>query len=362
MSPQVLLHGVEVWRGHFHLGPVTLAIQPGEYLVVVGPSGAGKTVLLETIAGWLEPSAGTVSLGGKPLASVPPRTRRCAFLSQKLPLLPSESFEENLRFGVACRGERADPKLEAHLLEILALTHCRGRRDVRTLSRGEQQRLALAQALLTRPQLLLLDEPTTALDPHKKPELWHLLRALHREFRCTVVHVTHDRNEAFFLGERIAVLLAGKLHQVAPPPTLYHHPADLSVARFFAPENLWPIAEAVAEGATLRVTLASVPVALWLPAGKGGSFVGIRPEEVAIIDPQRPLGPQVQTNLFSAVVEDLVFLDGQSEATLRTHEGLAVTARLPLCSALDRGLSAGQRVTVCLKPRSLYLVSEKSPA
>ena len=354
MSALLRLEQLLVRRGEFTLGPVSLELPQGEYLAVVGPSGAGKTLLLESILGW-QPASGKRLWRGQPWERSRPRV---AYLSQHLPLLPHLSVEQNLLFGLACRRELPDPTLMEHLREVLGLAPYLGRATVSTLSRGEQQRLALAQALLTRPELLLLDEPSTALDPHRKPELWRLLQRLHRELGLTVLHVTHDRQEAFFLGQRIAVVLGGKLEQLAPPEELYRRPATLAVAQFFAPENLWPVASVVQENGQVRVQLAGYPVTLSVENPGTGQWVGIRPEEVALLDPHRPLRQQVQENRFAASVEELVFLDGQAQLAVRTSAGLPVSLRLPLCPVLDRGLAPGSQVEVCLKPRSLYLVPE----
>lgn len=356
MTALLQLRGFLVQRGSFTLGPLSLTVPQGEYLVVVGPSGAGKTLLLEAILGWLPAQAGEKLWLGKPFAHIDGRAQRVAYLSQQLPLLPHLSALENLFFGVACRKEKPDPQLLQHLLQVLGLPKELQGRQVRTLSRGEQQRLALAQALLTRPQLLLLDEPSTALDPHRKPELWKLLRQLHRDLSLTVLHVTHDRQEAFFLGQRMAVVLEGQIHQLGTPAEVYQQPANVAVARFLAPENLWPVASLARQGDQTWVQLAQPPLRLRVDKPGDGAFLGIRPEEVALLDPHRPLRPQVQDNLLWAQVEELLLLDGQAQVHLRSEEGLEVVLRLPLCPVLDRGLQAGQRVRICLKPRSLYLL------
>jgi ABC-type Fe3+/spermidine/putrescine transport system ATPase subunit len=372
VSADLAAHRLVVRRGGFRLGPLDLDVAAGEYLVLVGPSGAGKTVLIETLLGWNAPAAGVALLEGTPVAGIAPAARRIAYLPQDLGILPHLSVEANLAWGLACRGEAVDPTLFARVVNVLHLADALRRPDPTTLSRGEQQRVALGRALLTRPRRLFLDEPCAAVDPHRRRELQLLLRALHAEFGTTVVHVTHDREEAFLLGQRLAVLLAGRLHQVATPAELYARPADLAVARFVAPENLWPCEEITRDGESVTVRLTGMTVDLVVDGtdrGERGApttqpesghrapvFVGIRPEEVMILDPDRPLRPQVARNVVTGRVEELLFLDGRAQVTITTDVGLAAVSRLSVCAAQDLGLAPGQPVRVSLKARSLYLV------
>ncbi len=366
VSPLLTAEAVEVRLSGFHLGPIDLAVAPGEYLVLVGPSGVGKTVLLEALLGWHPLAAGEVELDGRPLAAVPPGERGIAYVPQDLGLLPHLDVEENLLWGVGCRGDRPDSDLLTRLTEVLDLGPLLPRRSVRTLSRGEQQRVALGRALLTRPRLLLLDEPCAALDPHRRREFQRLLRRLHRESGLTALHITHDREEAFLLGDRIGVLLDGGLRQLAPPRTLYDRPADSAVAAFLAPENLWPaVVVGEADGGGCRVRLVDHPLELAAaaspPAG-GSCLVGIRPEEVMLLHPDRPLRPQVAANVVEAVVAELLLLDGRVEVTLTADPLPPISVRLPVCGADDLRLAVGKQVRASLKPRSLFLLTADAEA
>jgi len=363
VSALLAARGAALSLGAFSLGPIDLEVREGEYLVLVGPSGAGKTVLLETLIGWFEPESGAVELDGVPVTAVPPGRRGIAYVPQDLGLLPHLDVRSNLTWGLDCRGERPDPGLLATLTEVLALAPILHRRRPATLSRGEQQRVALARALLTRPRILALDEPCAALDPHRRRELQLLLRRLHRDRDTTVVHITHDREEAFLLGQRIGVLLDGRLHQLATPRALYDRPADIAVARFLASENLWR--GRIARAGRGSVTVRLEPSGLLLEATSGEEaapaagtpvLAGIRPEEVMLLHPGRPLRPQVAGNIVEGVLEDLLLLDGRVQGTVRTPNGLRAVVRLPVCAADDLELAPGLPVRASLKPRSIYVL------
>ncbi len=355
MTSDIVARGLVVHRPGFTLGPLDLDIEAGEYLVLVGPSGAGKTMLVETLLGWHAPAAGEALVEGVPVTALAPAARRVAYLPQDLGILPHLSVMANLTWGLACRGARPDRHLLERVVEVLHLGRHLERRDPTTLSRGEQQRVALGRALLTRPRRLVLDEPCAAIDPHRRRELQLLLRALHSEFGTTVVHVTHDREEAFLLGQRIGVVLAGRLHQVATPAELYARPADLEVARFVAPENLWPCAAVDRGEGGARVRLAAGSVELDVEAdgppvaARDGLFVGIRPEEVMVLNPERPLRPQVARNVLVGRIEELLLLDGRAQARIATAAGLEVVSRLSFCAVQDLGLAPGARMLLPLR-------------
>jgi len=218
---------------------VSLEIATGERLALLGPSGAGKSTLLRVVAGLARPTSGRVLADGRDLTGVPAHRRGIGLVFQDAALFPHRSVAENVAFGPKVAGlPRAEQ--EARVAEALALVGLSrtGARDVSTLSGGEAQRIALARALAPRPQTLLLDEPLGALDGPLRQRLQDDLRALFERLALTVVHVTHDVGEAFALGDRVAILRAGRVAQVAAPDELWARPADDWVARFLGMRNV----------------------------------------------------------------------------------------------------------------------------
>jgi thiamine transport system ATP-binding protein len=248
---------------------VDLAVESGERIALLGPSGSGKSTLLRTIAGLRAPSAGRVLADGNDLASVPTHLRGIGLVFQDGALFPHRDVAGNVGYGLEIggvpRAERAGRVAEA--LELVGLAGI-GERRVETLSGGEAQRVALARALAPRPRALLLDEPLGALDGPLRARLQDDLRALFARLALTVVHVTHDVEEAFALGDRVAVLREGRLAQVASPTGLWRAPADDWVARFLGMRNVEPA------GAMARVTR---PEAVRLTAGGGARVVEVEP-------------------------------------------------------------------------------------
>ncbi|MFC7326507.1 ABC transporter ATP-binding protein [Marinactinospora rubrisoli] len=216
-----------------------LAVTPGEYFALLGPSGCGKTTTLRLIAGFEEPTAGTVRLAGRDVTGVPPNRRDVNTVFQNYALFPHMTVADNVAFGLR---RRRVPTAEIRrrvgdILDLVELTGAADRRPAR-LSGGQQQRVALARALVNRPGALLLDEPLGALDPVLRHTMRAELKRVQREVGVTFVHVTHDQGEALAMADRLAVMADGELRQTGAPAEVYERPADRFVAGFVGAANL----------------------------------------------------------------------------------------------------------------------------
>ena len=242
------ISGLSAQAGSFSLGPVSLDIPPDRVLVVLGPSGAGKTMLLETIAGLRPQRAGQIRLAGTDITSLPPERRRIGLVFQDAALFPHLSVKDNVRFGPRARRS-ASPDGADDLLHRLGIEHLAGR-SPRSLSGGERQRVALARALAIQPGLLLLDEPLSALDQPTREDMRTLLRQLLTELEIPAAHVTHDRDEALSIGDDLAVIVGGQLRQAGPAATVAAEPADPDVARLLGWTEL---GDGIASGGTAQI-------------------------------------------------------------------------------------------------------------
>jgi thiamine transport system ATP-binding protein len=221
------------------LEEASLAVGDGEVVTILGPSGSGKTTLLRVIAGLQSPDAGRVILDGANLAGVPPHRRGIGLVFQDHALFPHRDVFGNVSFGLRMRRDSPE-RVAARTGEILELVGLGGleRRPVGSLSGGEQQRVALARALAPEPRVLLLDEPLGSLDRRLRDRLLDDLGRIFDELASTAIYVTHDQTEAFTLGDRIAVMRAGRVIQVATPDELWAHPQDADTARFLGLANV----------------------------------------------------------------------------------------------------------------------------
>lgn len=223
----------------FSLQSVNLSVQEGEFFALLGPSGCGKTTLLKLVAGLLTPDQGEIRLGLESITSLPAEQRGFGMVFQQPLLFPHMTVEENVAFGLKMQGVGKKERLAQarNMLEAVGLKDF-GSRNPSELSGGQQQRVSLARAIVTRPKLLLMDEPFSALDPGLRDEMRELVKRIHREYAITILFVTHDRGEAFHLADRIAVMKGGKVLQVASPRDLYENPNSLEVAYFMGAKNV----------------------------------------------------------------------------------------------------------------------------
>lgn len=307
---RVQVHDLWVDLREFHLREINLEIAAGEYFVVLGPTGAGKTVLLETLAGLHSPHRGRILLNGEDLTPLPPERRGIGFVYQDYALFPHLSVAENIAFGLKLQreGRAQDPGPSRRLVierrveeisRLLAIEPLLVRRP-QTLSGGEQQRVALARALVIEPRLLLLDEPLSALDPQTREGLQRELARLHRELGTTTLHVTHDFEEAAALGDRIAVVNAGRVVQVGAPGEIFRKPASEFVARFVGARNIFQGELCPGEGGDSRLSFAGMQLAVVTDL-VGQVQVVIRPEDLILS--REPRRSDVCTSCRGRVVE-----------------------------------------------------------
>jgi putative spermidine/putrescine transport system ATP-binding protein len=235
MSVGVRLDRVSAqYSGHVVLRDLSLAVEAGSLTALVGPSGCGKTTVLKVIAGLLAPEAGDVWFADERMTPIAAEKRGIAMVFQKPLLFPHMSVADNVAFGLMMRG-MPQAQRRAAAEDALRMVQLDGLADRRTreLSGGQEQRATLARALVTRPRVLLLDEPLSALDASLRADMRALVRQLQRQFAITTIFVTHDQREACEVGDQVAVLLAGRVAQAGPPRLFYTDPASEAVARFF---------------------------------------------------------------------------------------------------------------------------------
>ena len=231
-NPALELSGLRVrLQGEEILCGIDLAVQKGELLSLLGPSGCGKSTLLKTVAGLLEPSCGAICMDGTSVLDLPPEKRGAVIVFQDLRLFPNMTVGGNIGFPMRLRGvpRAQQQKRIRELLDIVRLPGLENR-NVRHLSGGQMQRVALARALAAEPKLLLLDEPFSSLDEALREEMRNFVLELHRRTDITIVMVTHDRQEALSMSDRIALMIGGRLLQEGTPRQIYETPASREIS------------------------------------------------------------------------------------------------------------------------------------
>jgi putative spermidine/putrescine transport system ATP-binding protein len=294
-----------------------LAVERGEFVSFLGPSGCGKTTTLRMVAGFETPSSGTIRINGADVTHVPPSRRKIGMVFQSYALFPNLRVADNIGFGLKV-ARRPAAEIRERVSEMLRLIHMEefGSRYPSQLSGGQQQRVALARALAARPQVLLLDEPLSALDATIRASLREEIRTIQRQLGITSIYVTHDQEEALALSDRVVVMSRGRVEQVGAPAEIYNAPRTAFVASFVGTLNLLPARVVDAPAGRVEVEGQSLRVGQPLAAAAGSAVtLALRPE-IFTLNGAAGFG----ANSLRAVAEDVVFLGATVRVKARVAE------------------------------------------
>ncbi|MBY8976732.1 ABC transporter ATP-binding protein [Rhodobacteraceae bacterium NNCM2] len=332
------------------LRDVDLTINKGDFLTLLGPSGSGKTTLLMAMAGFVTPSEGSILLRGRDLVPLEPEERNLGVVFQGYALFPKMSVAQNVAFPLELRGWKGARLRDQvqRTLDLVELGHLADRKPSQ-LSGGQQQRVALARCLVFEPEIVLLDEPLSALDRELRIKLQEELKALHRQVGVTFVNVTHDQDEALSMSTHIAVIDHGEIVQYGRPREIYDTPSTEFVARFIGRSNVLSIdeVETKANGPSARVGTLSIPIPNGDTANTAPTALSLRPEVIEILAPDPAsdnADAEGDTITIRAEVSDLTYQGSLTTLLTRTAAG-PIRVECPT-GRLDPDLTIGSEIAL----------------
>ncbi len=344
---------MRVRLGKFTLGDVNLKIREGEYFVILGPTGAGKTVILEAIAGLCRIRRGNIRINGEDATNMPPERRRIAYVPQDYALFPFLNVRDNIRFGLSRNQSDRDAteRQVNHLASMLGISPIL-ERQVGNLSGGEKQRVSLARALATSPRILLLDEPLSSLDVTTAKYLRLELRRFHEELGITTIHVTHNLMEAEELADRIAIIDRGKIEQVGTREEIFLSPCNETVCNFIGTPNILICEKCSDIGhGLIEAVCGGMPIIL--------PYEGVEVRKLALLPRDiyvsgiNPPGPPL--NRFLGLVTDVKTVSSLARLKVRVGENDLLT-EMPRAALEEMGIVVGQEVHLILKIRGIRVV------
>ena len=310
---------------------IDLEVQPREFISLLGPSGCGKTTTLRMVSGFEEPTSGRILISGADTTSVPPHKRRVNTVFQSYALFEHMTVAENVAFGLRVKGfdKSTTATKVAEALDLVRLAQFAQRRPAQ-LSGGQKQRVALARAIVNEPEVLLLDEPLSALDLKLRQAMRHELSRLHDELGLTFIFVTHDQQEAITMSDRIAVMDHGRIHQLGTPSEIYERPASRFVADFIGETNLLEVIGAGHSGGMPAVRMATGELVPLAEADNGSTapdrklLLAVRPQRVTVTAADEPSEPDQAA--VAGQMAELLFLGDSTRATVMLADGSQVVA------------------------------------
>jgi spermidine/putrescine transport system ATP-binding protein len=354
MSHSVELHDIGMTFGATRaVGDVSFTVEGGEFFSILGPSGCGKTTILRMIAGFLNPTEGRIVIGGRDMAGLGPDQRPTAMIFQSLALFPLMPVWENIAFGLEARGaSKAERRKRAEeLLKLIALEGY-GDRMPGELSGGQRQRVAIARALAVEPQVLLLDEPLSALDLKLRQHMRAELRALQKRTGVTFIYITHDQSEALAMSDRIAVMSAGVLQQVGAPRELYDNPATPFVASFVGETNAFS-----GKITAIDAGIATVETKLGVMHGRAGPGVAAGQAARLYVRPEALTTGKGGDNALDATVERIDFEGAFALAHGRLDDGSELVASIS-STDLSSAPAIGARASFAFDRRHAVVLAD----
>ena len=349
------IESLTITLGEFTVRDVSLEIRPDEYFIILGPTGAGKTVLLETIAGIHAPDAGKIFLGGREITATEPRLRNIGMVYQDYMLFPHLTVEENIAFGLKLRkvSRKEQHALVNEMYTLLEIGHL-ARTIPGLAERGEQQRVALARALVLKPEILLLDEPMSALDGRTRERMRRELSRIRKLTGTTIVQITHHFDEVFALADRIAIMREGQIVQVGETSDVFLHPSDTFVAEFLGIGNL--IRGTASKAGNIFRVIPDKGPAFYAASGIAGEVVATLHAEDVILS-QEPFASSARNCLAGTVLE---LVPSGSTVRIILDVGFPLMALLTRESCRDLHLEPGCRVYATFKASAVHVIPVNS--
>ena len=344
----IQLKNLNVKMPGFALREINISIEQGEFFTLLGPTGAGKTVVLESVIGIIPVTNGHVIINGKDVTRLPPEKRGIGIVYQDFALFPHLPVYENITYGLRyhkVNGKEPGKNL-GFIIKRLSLEPLL-QRSILNLSGGEKQRVALARALAVDPSVLLLDEPLSALDPNFREDIREIIKRLHIETGITVLMVTHDFTEAHFLAQRTAVINNGRIEQIGSIAEVFHRPATPFVAEFVGMKNIFP---AIFNGNTAQTGKLEIKTNSHINGSK--KYIAIRPEDIHVSTDKRP---SPEHNSIKGTVSKILNHGFYCDVTIKT-KGIKFASIVPTNLIINLNLKEGQKINMWFDPANVHVL------